>query len=337
MTPLTKWHKCCTTLSLLLFVCLLLCFCLTAKPTTGTSFIISIPRTGDDFDGLVRLTAQEEANVVIETATESREVVVPAMSEITEAFPMAQRVTFGLEAKGLMITSDNPISVHIDQPSWELDVAMARPLAAEDTEFYIINYLGDSVTASFWPLSFYSVAASEDNTIVEIFDEERQRRTTVELNTLDVYSEDASELGGVPGSLVDYTGLYISADKPISVFAGHGRVLFPGNNNNQYIYDSVPNTAEIGTSYTTFPIGFGADDTGYMLRVVSTVDGTLVTMPDLDVSETVDAGDYYQIEYTTSYNAFKVSATLIQESGVVLLSLSKLRPLSFLVNAWTIL
>ena len=72
------------------------------------------------------------------------------------------------------------------------------------------------------------------------------------------------------------------------MYAGHGRALFPGNNNNQYLHDTVPNTAQLGTSYTTFPIGFGADDTGYILRVLAASDDTLVTIADLGVSETLN-------------------------------------------------
>ena len=275
----------------------------TAKPSEGTSFVCALPRTGDDFDGLVRLTSKDGATVTIETASETRQATVLAGEAVTESYPMSQRVTHGTENVGLIITSDNPISVHLDQPSWELDVGTCRPVAPEDTEFYTINYLGEQVTASFWPLSFYSVAAFEDDTTVTIT-ENLGDHFEINLNRFDVFTEDGAEMSG--GSLIDFTGWHISSDKPVSVFAGHGRVLFPGNPTNQYIHDSMPNFAELTTSYTTFPVGVGADDNGYMLRVLATIDSTEVTISDLGISETIDAGQYYQLQHNVSYSAFKV-------------------------------
>ena len=160
------------------------------------------------------------------------------------------------------------------------------------------------VTGSLHPLAFYMIIATEDNTMVEIFNGPNKLRD-VQLNMFEVWSEDADELGP-EGAFMDYTGLYISSDKPVSVMTGHGRVLFPNNNNYQYIFDSMPNSGEFETSYTTFPIGLGPETTGYILRVLAATDGTTVDIPDLGVSVTLAAGEYYELHHQTSYDSFKV-------------------------------
>ena len=268
--------------------------------------MVAFPRTGGDFDALLRMTAREETSYTIESSTETRQGTIPGMSSVTEVYPMEQRVTYGVETVGLIVTTDNPISVHLDQPSWELDVAMARPIDDDDTEFYVVTYLYSETTGSNRPLSFYYVAASEDDTNVEILNNEGRKLVEVTLDRFDVLSEDASEYTG--GSDIDFTGVYVRSDKPVGVFTGHGRVRYPDNNNNNYIFDSMPNTAELGTSFTTFPLIFGPDDSGSVLRVMAVTDDTVITIDSLGVSESVNAGDYYELEHRESYDARKVSS-----------------------------
>ena len=275
------------------------------QSTEGTEFAVALPRTSNPFDGLVRMTAREETSYTIESSTETRQGTIPAMGSVTEVYPMEQRVTYGVETVGLIVTADNPISVHLDQPSWELDAAMARPIDDDDTEFYIINYLNEKTTLSGNPLSFYTVVAWEDDTTVEVMNNERSK-VEVTLDKFEVLTEDAREYDG--GHEFDYTGVYVRSDKPVGVFAGHGRVQFPDSSNINYICDSLPNTAELGTSFTTFPLVFGPDDSGSVIRVLAYTDDTVVTVDSLGVSEVINAGEFYELEHRISYDARKVSS-----------------------------
>ena len=272
--------------------------------------MVACPGTGSPYDCLIRMTAHhEDTSFTIESATETRQGNIDAINTHTEVFENSQRVTSGLETVGLFITSDFPISVHIDQPNWELDVAMARPVDAADVEYYVTSYLyTESTTSSFRPLSFYSIAASEDDTNVQVLDNDRRVIVDFVMNKFDVWTEDADDLGA-QGADVDYTGVYVTSDKPVSVFGGHGRVHFPDNNNNNYVYDCMPSTGELGTMHTTFPILFGPDDNGYVVRVVAVSDDTTVTIASLGVSEVVNAGHYYELEHRVNKEALKVSGS----------------------------
>ena len=278
-------------------------FCV-GQSTEGTFFAVSLPRTAGTFDCLVTMTAREETSYTIESSTETRQGTIPAMGSVTEVYPMEQRVTHGLETVGLIVTTDNPISVNLDQPSWEVDAGMARPIHADGTEFFVVSYLNEKTTPSLRPLSFYSVVASEDDTTVEILNNERRAKVVVTLDKFEVISEDASEYED--GSEFDYTGVYVRSDKPVSVYAGHGRVQFPDNTNNNYIYDSMPNTADLGTAHTTFPIIYGPDDSGYVLRVLAVTDGTTVSISSLDVSEEINTGEFYELDHRVARDAIKV-------------------------------
>ena len=98
----------------------------------------------------------------------------------------SQRVTHGLEDKGFELISDTPVSVTIGCPDYTdryaPDNMLLRPLSADDTDFVITSFIGSSTSPSYEPLSFFSITASEDDTTIDVYDNNRDSYTTQLLN-----------------------------------------------------------------------------------------------------------------------------------------------------------
>ena len=97
----------------------------------------------------------------------------------------SQRVTYGLEDKGFELRSDVPVTVTIGCTDYTdrlaPDSMLLRPLSAEDTDFVITSFMG-STSSSYEPWSFFSITASEDDTTIDIYDNNRDSYTTQLLN-----------------------------------------------------------------------------------------------------------------------------------------------------------
>ena len=98
----------------------------------------------------------------------------------------SQRVTYGLEEKGFELTSDVPVSVTIGCTDYEdqlaSDAMLLRPLSAEDTDFVITSFIGSNTSPDAYPQSFFSITASEDDTTIDIYDNNGDSYTTQILN-----------------------------------------------------------------------------------------------------------------------------------------------------------
>ena len=68
----------------------------------------------------------------------------------------------------------------------------------------------------------------------------------------------------------------------------------------------MPSTSQLGTSYTTMPVGFGPAEYGYVIRVVAASMSTEVEMPGLLSPVIVDRGEYVEVEINDSRDVYKV-------------------------------
>ena len=68
----------------------------------------------------------------------------------------------------------------------------------------------------------------------------------------------------------------------------------------------MPSTSQLGTSYTTMPVGFGAAQSGYVIRVVAASMSTEVEIPGLLSPVIVDIGEFVEVETGDSRGVYKV-------------------------------
>ena len=154
----------------------------------GTRFAFSFPRAHKaSFDTEIRMTAREAATVTLSSVNSIDVIMVPAAGSATYTGDFIHRVTHGLEQKGFLLTSDTPVSVTIGCPDnsdrYTPDNILLRPLSADDTEFVIASFIGSSRGHYEKPQSFFSIAASEDNTNISIYDNDGDIYSTQILNT----------------------------------------------------------------------------------------------------------------------------------------------------------
>ena len=217
----------------------------------------------------------------------------------------SRRVTEGQENKGYVITSTAPITVRIgSQTHNDLntpDEVLLRPIHAGATDFYIVSYIGDTF-ASVQPLSFYTISPFEDNTEVTVY------TTTGEVSETGVYDSHQAYTRQSSSNDDDFTGYHVVSDKPVGVVVGHAKAIV--GDENQYVASSASSTDQLGTQYQTFPQGFGNSDNGYILRLLSTVDGTQVSIPQLSTFRTLDKGDFADIDYSFSEGTLEVTSII---------------------------
>ena len=79
-----------------------------------------------------------------------------------------------------------------------------------------------------------------------------------------------------------------------------------GSSYNQYVADMMPSTPQLGTSYTSMPVGFGPAESGYVIRVVPASMSTEVEIPGLLSPVIRDRGEFEEVEIADSREVYKV-------------------------------
>ena len=68
----------------------------------------------------------------------------------------------------------------------------------------------------------------------------------------------------------------------------------------------MPSTSQLGTSYTSMPVGLGPAESGYVIRVVPASMSTEVEIPGLLSPVIVDRGEFVQVEIDDCRSVYKV-------------------------------
>ena len=122
----------------------------------------------------MRITAREEAQVTLLNTTSENVISVSSGGYAIYMGNATERVTRGLEDKGFELISDTPVSVTIGSTLYSDGVApdhmLLRPLSSDDKDFVITSFLGSITASSDYPLSFFAITASEDDTTIDIYD-----------------------------------------------------------------------------------------------------------------------------------------------------------------------
>ena len=244
----------------------------------------------------VRIVAKSDAQVVIKDDAGTDVIGVLAGFMSVHTVHNVKKVTSGIEPKGMEITSSSPVSVQIGIQTHShvstSDQIFIRPFNAESTDFYIVSYIEGSSS-----MPFYMVVASQAYTNVTIENPSGTVVQSVLLDEFDVYT--------FRDNVTDFTGYHVYANKPISVYTGNSDVNI--GDARQYIAESMPSVAELGTNYVSFPIENGRPDTGYIIRILSTAAGTLVEIPELGIVRLLNRGQFSSIDYFFSSAVFEVS------------------------------
>ena len=294
------------------FVCISLV--IAGEPSENTYFVFSLPRSWEDHECEVKVTARSEARVTLTGKVRSEVISISAGSFGTFSLGSQERVTYGVEEKAFEITSDNPVTVIIGSKvhtnERTEDEILGRSPGQNDTMYYIVSRIGNSASA-YYPLSFFSVAATEDDTDLDIYNPIMDVTTQIKLDKFETYTEDAAQF---ESKFTDLTGFRISASKPITVISGNGRIDV-GDTWWHYICDSLPSTADLDKYYTSFPIGFGEEDTGYVLRILATSDDTDVFSNGM-LQVTLHEGDHHDLTIISSASVVMVSLWYISPAYV---------------------
>ena len=280
--------------------------------------MFAIPASYDNHEPTVTVSAKKGTYVHIRTQISSAtHYINDYSSHIFFIHDDELRVTNGVENKGIEVTSDEPVSVHIGtlyQYSYRIpDDIMVRPITADDTEYIISSYPGTSSGSSstYLPNSYFMIIPQFDESLVEVFSFENDiwvQQYSVVLDKFEVFTLDYYY---VRDGNEDYTGWRVVATQPVAVISGHGYAYF--GSQRQHTCDAMPSIADMGVHYVTFPVLFGIGTEQYVVRIVgSTTEDINVVIPDVEMDEIIPRGSFLEVERLDSYSLMMVSSPVFR-------------------------
>ena len=164
---------------------------------------------------------------------------------------------------------------------------------------------GNYVAASFdrntqWSdHSELTVSATQDETTVVIGDPVSIKIVLQQYETYQ-YTTDGR-------NLTDVTGVFVTADKPVSVMSGHQCAYVPvGVYGCDYLMEHIPPISALGSHYVLAP--FMGRQSGYIYRIIAAASGmTNVTISN-GQTKSLLAGQFYQGDVTTNDTVITISA-----------------------------
>ena len=284
--------------------------------TEDTHFVFAIPPSYDQQTPLITISVKKGTLVDLETELSSETLYI--YENTSHTFPIADnmRVTNGVESKGIMVTSDEPVSVYIGtekQTSYYIpDDIMVRPITSDDTEYIISSYPGTSSQSSstYWPNSYFMIIPQFDGSLVQVFNFENDiwvQQYSGVLNKFEVFTQDYFY---VNDGDTDYAGWRVVSTQPVAVISGHGYATF--ERRRQHTCDSMPSLAKMGSNYITFPVLFGIRTEGYVVRIVgSTTEDINVVILEIGVDSVIPRGKFLEVESLDSSSLMRVSYSVI--------------------------
>jgi uncharacterized protein (TIGR02145 family) len=211
--------------------------------------------------------------------------------------PTGVALAGGIENKGIEVTSNDPIAVYgLNNQAFTADAYLALPVPALGTDYRIVSYFS---TLSSYP-SELSVVATQDGTVLTIFDHQGDSTFTINLNTGQTYMLIANGLGK------DETGSRVQSNHPVGVFGGVRIVDIPNSTcqAGDYIVEMMFPEYSWGKNFVTVPLA-GRDNSGDVFRIVAAEDATDISINGT-YDTTINAGDHYQVNLT-GYNSVSTS------------------------------
>ena len=225
-----------------------------------------------------------------------------------------------VENKGIHLVSDNPVNVYaLNYRTQSADVAVIYPTESLGKEYFAMCY-SPRYTSGNESNSEFLVVASEDNTTVKITPtrytdkgKTANEPFTVVLNKGQSYQVQAGSTD--PFGIEDLTGSYVTADKPIAFFSGAKAVTIPVTGfvaaSYDHLYEQMPPTSTWGKEFYVVPLKGRSRDT---YRVLAAEDGTVVKIDGINYVVTLNRGQYYEFELSST------QASRIMSSKKILLA-----------------
>lgn len=212
-----------------------------------------------------------------------------------------------VEAKGIHVTAQSPVSVHVvSENATSADGYLALPTPGLGTKYYVMSYASTKYSGS-----EFAVVATQNATTVTITPTAAGNTKvagtafTVLLNIGETY-----ELANPANA--DMTGTLVTSDKPVAVFSGHRCADVPSNVGYcDYLVEQLPDASVWGKTFHTSPFSGRAR---YTVRVVASQNGTtFATIPAGLISGTLNAGQYADVIMTGTGEFVSSSPVLVAQ------------------------
>jgi hypothetical protein len=270
------------------------------QTTVGTDFWIAFPpnqSTSAVLSIFISSTIATSGNVTSAYPGVNQTFTVTPGTVTQVTVPSGVALTNGIENKGIEITSNDPIAVYgLNNQPYTADAYLAMPVAALGTDYRIVTYFSTFTSDP----SELSVVATQDSTILTIFDHQGDSTFTTRLNTGQTYLLKANGLG------TDETESRVQSNHPVGVFGSVTLVDIPNSSCQaaDYVVEMMFPWYSWGKNFVTVPLA-GRDNSGDVFRIVAAEDGTDISINGT-YDTTINAGDHYQVTLS-GYNSYSTS------------------------------
>ncbi|MEO8332473.1 MAG: hypothetical protein ABI479_08560 [Gallionella sp.] len=228
-------------------------------------------------------------SVTFNTLTTTFSVAAGGQTEITLDTAVVLTTNEVIESKGIHVTAQSPISVHVvSESAYSADGYLALPTTGLGTSYYVMSYASTSQTGS-----EFAVVATQNNTTVTItpkaagLTKPANAAFTVVLNSGETYQFENP-------AYADMTGSLVTADKPIAVFSGHRFANLPsGVGYGDYLVEQLPDVSIWGKTHHT---SLFSGRTNYTVRVMASQNGTTFTTTPAGLIGTLNAGQFADVD-----------------------------------------
>ena len=269
----------------------------------GTDFWIAFPPNGSPWQINLFISSNFSTSGTVVSAfpgVNQNFIVTPGV--VTQlSLPVGICLQGGIEDKGIHIVSNDPISVYgLNKGYATTDAFLALPVNALGLDYRIVTYKTSMTNLG----SCFSVIATQDATVLNVFNHQTNSTTNINLNQGQTYHVEAPNVGE------DVTGSRVQSNFPVAVFGSTDMVQIP-----ELICGSADHIVEQmfpyyswGKNFVTVPLA-GRDASGDIFRIVTAQDGTDISINGILVA-TINSGDYYESNLT-GYNSITTSQPVI--------------------------
>jgi gliding motility-associated-like protein len=251
--------------------------------TKGTEFWVSFTPNpagngtppDDSLITRVYISAEKATTGVISVPLAETPWSFPFTVSANEVLPISipntlvNATSLGTSNKGLKIVTQDSVNVFaINRRTASFDAALVLPRQSLQTEYMVIDYAERPAT------SYYLIVAIEDNTVIEVYDNNRRLIRTVNLNAGQVFLGSSLSSPTTGYRLVSKEGC-----RPFAVFVGSNVTTVTTNGctptTGDALFEQLLPLGSLGTQYiaTLLQSRFSS---GYLLRIMAT-DFTQIT------------------------------------------------------------
>ncbi|HKR11221.1 MAG TPA: PKD domain-containing protein [Pyrinomonadaceae bacterium] len=249
--------------------------------SAGTDFWLMFPHNFfDGNNGVQRLfitsPVATTGTVTVPFANFTQNFSVAANTVTTVQLPFMLVFQSDLvQSRSVHVTSASPITVYgLAQRAATSDAYLALPVSSLGKDHLILTYSN----MTFAPSSQFGIVAPQNNTVVTITPSVTTgtRVAGVPYNITLNQGQTYLLQNTIPDATGDLTGSRITADKPISVFAGHMAATIPAEAIccADHLVEQVPPITAWGKRFATIPLA--SRTKGDFFRLIAAEDGTAV-------------------------------------------------------------